>query len=69
MGRVSRRVWEGYARLPGPVQRQTDRVIRVGARVSRRLNPFREESKRRGEAWVSNQKKKLGLSKKKKKGF
>jgi hypothetical protein len=59
------RAWEGYAGLPEPVQRQTDKVVRAGAKVAKRLRPLREDTRRRGEAWVK--KHGFGLGRKKRK--
>ena len=61
MGKVSDKLWEAEAKLPTPIKKHTDKAIRLGTRVAKKLHPFREDTRRKGEAWLSSQKKKLGI--------
>jgi hypothetical protein len=61
LGKVRDRIWEVESKLPDAVKVHTDKAIRAGAKVAKRLHPFREDSKRRGEKWYRDQRKKLHI--------
>ena len=52
MGKGKDKLWELESRLPDSVKRHTDRVIRTGAKLAKRLHPLGEDTRRKGEAWV-----------------
>jgi hypothetical protein len=53
------RFFEANARLPRPIQKQTDRAIVAGFKVVDKLSPLTERNKRKGEAWVRDKKRKI----------
>lgn len=64
MGRVSNKLWEAEEKLPDSIRKHTDKVIRTGFEVAKRLHPLREDTQRRGKAWVERHNP-LGSKKKK----
>ncbi len=61
MGKVSQKLWEAESKLPDAVKKHTDKLIRGGHRLAKKIQPIREDSKRRGEKWVKSQRKKLHI--------
>ena len=54
---VGSRLLEGYSRLPGSVRKYTDKAVKGGAAVTRKLHG--DGAKRKGSAWANNQKNKV----------
>jgi len=52
MGKLSRKAWELESKLPNSVRPYTDRLIKTGAKISRKLSPRSEDTQRKGEAWM-----------------
>lgn len=55
MGKVLDKLWELESKLPNGVKKHTDRII---VSSSKALRPLREDSKKRGKAWVESQRRK-----------
>lgn len=53
MGKVSEKIFEANSKLPDSMRKHTDKLIRAGYRASKRIKPIREDTRRKGEAWVS----------------
>lgn len=53
------RLFEANAKLPRPVQKHTDRVIKTGHKASKILSPLSKSNKRKGKAWVEDKKRKI----------
>jgi predicted subunit of tRNA(5-methylaminomethyl-2-thiouridylate) methyltransferase len=52
MGRsAGRRVYDAYSQLPDGVRRQTDKLVKLSAKATRRLRD-RKQIEERGRAWV-----------------
>jgi hypothetical protein len=54
---VGSRLLEGYSRLPGSVRKYTDRAVKGGATVTKKMNG--DSAKRKGEQWAKNQRSKV----------
>ncbi len=52
MGRLREKAWEIEAKFPGRVKKHTDKVIQVGARLSKGAS-------KRGEKWWEHQRKRI----------
>ena len=55
---VGSRLLEGYSKLPGSVRKYTDKAVKSGAAVTRKLHG--DGAKRKGEAWAKAQRSKIG---------
>jgi hypothetical protein len=55
---AGRRAYEAYDQLPEGVRRQTDKVIRLGAKATKSFRN-RKVIESRGRAWVAAQRRKL----------
>ena len=53
------RFFEANAKLPRPIQKHTDRAIKAGFKIKRKLNPIAKDTQRKGKAWVKDKKKKI----------
>ena len=54
---VGSRLLEGYSRLPGSVRKYTDKAVKGGAAVTKKMNG--DAAKRKGEQWAKNQRSKV----------
>ena len=54
---VGSRLLEGYSRLPGSVRKYTDKAVKGGATVTKKMNG--DSAKRKGEQWAKNQRSKV----------
>ncbi len=52
MGKGSDKFWELESKLPASVKPFTDRVIRTGAKVAKKLSPLGEDTQRKGSKWL-----------------
>jgi hypothetical protein len=55
---VGSRLLEGYSKVPAGVRKYTDRAIKGGAAVTRKLHG--DGAKRKGEQWAKAQRSKIG---------
>ena len=54
---VGSRLLEGYSKLPGSVRKYTDRAVKGGATITKKMGG--DAAKRKGEGWITSQKAKL----------
>ena len=54
---VGSRLLEGYSKLPGSVRKYTDKAVKGGATVTKKMNG--DSAKRKGEQWAKNQRAKV----------
>ena len=52
MGKAADKLWELESKIPESMKPHTDRMIRVGLKVSKKLHPLGEDTKRVGQAWA-----------------
>lgn len=62
---IRNKAWEGYSKVPKPIQKHTDRAVRLGAKVAAKVKPIRDDTVSKGKAWVERRKKTLTKAKKK----
>ena len=54
---VGSRLLEGYSKLPGSVRKYTDKAVKGGATVTKKMGG--DSAKRKGEQWAKNQRSKI----------
>jgi len=52
MGKASDKLWELESQLPNSIKPYTDKIIRGGTKIAKKLHPLGEDTRKVGKAWV-----------------